>query len=167
MMPTLHQSSATGPRATGTRALLLLLLLAPACSDPLAPADVAGRYALERVGDDRLPVPWPGPADGPGMLLGAEIVLQADGSAEVVLRVEESQGTGPVIEVLHRSSWVFELDGSRLTLRPPPCDALDCVAVPGTMELRIFGDVIFADGGLLYRRADADGISTQLTGSGP
>lgn len=155
MMPTPLQSSATGPRIAGARALLLHVLLATACADALAPADVAGRYALERVGDDRLPVPWPGPADGPGMLLGAEIVLQTDGSAEVVLRVEESQGAGPVIEVLHRSSWVFELDGSRLTLRPPPCDALDCVAVPSTMQLRIFGDVIFADGGLLYRRVGA------------
>lgn len=155
MMPTPRQSSATGPRIAGARALLLLVLLAPACADPLAPADVAGRYALERVGDDRLPVPWSGPADGSGLLLGAEIVLQTDGSAQVVLRVEETGGTGAPIVVLHRSSWVFELDGIRLTLRPPPCDALDCVAVPSTMELRILGDVIFANGDLLYRRVGA------------
>jgi hypothetical protein len=136
-------------------ALPLAALFALGCTDPLSTEDVAGRYELQRVRNDPLPVAWAGPADAPQRLLAGHLVLSPDRSAEWVMRVEELLGQGAPRIVEHRSNWVFDLDGNRLTLRTPPCTAQDCAASAAQMELRIVGDDLIGVGGFYYARSDA------------
>lgn len=138
------------PRAL-TRLLALVTCFVIGCAQPLSPTDVAGRYVLERVGNDPLPVDWVGPADEPRRLLSSHIDLRADGSAETVMRFEEVGGLGAPVIVVHRAVWTFDVDGMRVTLRPPLCRALDC-ATGDAVELRLIGEALIGYGGLIHHR---------------
>ena len=142
-------------RAMKAIALPLAALFALGCTDPLSTADVAGRYELQRVRSDPLPVAWSGPADAPQRLLAGHLVLSPDRSAEWVMRIEELWGPGAPRIVEYRSNWVFDLDGNLLMLRTPPCTARDCAASAAQTELRIVGDNLIGIGGLYFARSDA------------
>jgi hypothetical protein len=134
------------------RMMVLMALVASGCSEPLAPTDVAGQYALQRVNGVPLPVYYPGPADEPYRLLSARVVLAADGSAETVDRVERVFGAlADTVETVRE--WQYTIDGSHLRLRNPPCEDV-CAAVLMTADFTIAGDVLISRGGQTYHRMD-------------
>lgn len=137
------------------RILFLITFVLLGCTQPLAPSDVAGRYAQERVNGQALPIAMLGPADEPLRLLGHQIVLLPDGRAETVIRVEELWGPGAPRIVETREAWVFRIDGARVLLRSPPCASTFCSAVLRTMDLRILGDALLRTDGELFHRTDA------------
>lgn len=139
--------------ATASRALLLSLL-ALGCGEPLFPVDVARWYQLQSVG---APPPWTDPSDPTQRLLAADLVLLADRTAVSIIRVEfRSSGSPSTIEE-YRTEWLYEFDGTLLTLRTPQCISTPaggwgCGAVVVERELRALGDRLVGTDGLIYRR---------------
>lgn len=72
-----------------------LVLLAAACGDATGPADVAGTYALERLGPDALPASLGGTAgSGFTSLLAESLRLDAGGGAHLESRRHHGAGYG-------------------------------------------------------------------------
>lgn len=139
-------------------ALIFVALFALGCVDSLSPSEVAGRYELERVRNNALPISWTGPADEPRNLLSGHLILFADGSAEEVMNFEQLAGPGAPRVVVQRTYFVYELDGRRLTLWIPiaPCQqASACTLLwSAKRQLRFLGDVLVDTEGLHYVRSD-------------
>jgi hypothetical protein len=154
-MRTYNLLSSFVDRARKRTAPLLVALLAFGCVEPLSPTDVAGRYDLQRVQNSTLPFFWTGPADEPYRLLSGHLELFADGTAEEVMNVEQRSGSGTAYLVVQRTTWRYELDGVRLTLRDPrtPCQSLACT-LPGAAnrQLRFFGPSLIGKEGLQFLR---------------
>lgn len=74
------------------------------------PADVAGRYQLQRVQNAPLPVVLPSPTDRMQRLLSGHLIPSADGSAEEVMHIEQPSGPGALTGVVQRTDLVYEGD---------------------------------------------------------
>lgn len=153
--------SSLADRARKRTASFLVALLALGCVEPLSPSEVAGRYELQRVQNAPLPFVYPGPSNQTQRLLSGHLILFADGSAEQVMNIETPNGTGATRVVVQRTSFVYELDGRRLTLWIPrtPCQAIACTLLSSAKrQLRFLGDALVETDGLYYVRSE---ITTQ------
>jgi hypothetical protein len=141
--------------------LALPLLATVACSEPLRPGDVAGVYALQRVGGEPLPTVLYANDYARVHVLADTLRFSADGSGlrTSVLTVEPLKATLAPSggEPTHRSFY-FRIVGGRIEIGLDCPPNANCVAPPHLVGLRTHNGLRVSEFGgnapLLYARID-------------
>src|SRR3990170_7277128 len=136
--------------------MLPLFAAVIACTDSLAPRDVAGSYFLESINGQNLPVViGPIPEETITVLSGG-IALHEDGNAVTVERRREVSDNVPS-ENNYTFEQSFHLDGNRIRIFPPPFCPPNALALCVEIEGVITDSVLTLEIGpfiYLYRRAE-------------
>lgn len=138
-------------RFASALAVLSFVLVAVGCSEPFG--TLSPRVYLLRNAEEA--AFWADPSTQSERVRFGRIIMRDDGSAEMTWRVEERLGEGAPRIVEFRSTWVFDVDGDRITFRTPECGEVGLGGGCGfsaRLEARTFGSYLLLADRALFRR---------------